>query len=145
LILIPRLTPWATLFRPDTSGLTFSANFWLGTPAGRTPSPGPPPDEVHRDGGPPSPISGVRWSDQIGPEIGLPQGRLCENPSLRVIPRSPPFLLADDEESCTALKILRARFLPFAPLRVGMTVWRGFSAACKAPPFRPWREIRARG
>ena len=33
------------------------------------------------------------------------------------------------------LKMLRARFLPFAPLRVGMTVWRGFSAACRAPPF----------
>ena len=29
----------------------------------------------------------------------------------RVIPRSPPFLLADDEESRTGLKILRARFL----------------------------------
>ena len=36
-----------------------------------------------------------------------------------VIPRSPPSLLADDEESRTALKILRARFL--APL--GMTAW----------------------
>jgi len=29
----------------------------------------------------------------------------------RVIPRSPPFLLADDEESRIVLKTLRARFL----------------------------------
>ena len=35
-----------------------------------------------------------------------------------------------DEESRTALKILRARFL--APL--GMTAYKRFSAACKAPP-----------
>ncbi len=45
-----------------------------------------------------------------------------------VIPRSPPFLLADDEESRIVLKTLRARFL--APL--GMTAWKGFSAACSA-------------
>jgi hypothetical protein len=37
--------------------------------------------------------------------------RLCESPNLRVIPRSPPLLLADDEESRTVLKILTARFL----------------------------------
>jgi hypothetical protein len=47
----------------------------------------------------------------------------------------------DDEESRTALKILRARFL--APL--GMTTWRGFPAACKTPPFRPpngkWKSM----
>src|SRR5208337_1800485 len=35
------------------------------------PSPGPLPDEVHRDSGPPSPLRS-----------------LCDNPSLRVIPRS---------------------------------------------------------
>jgi hypothetical protein len=54
--------------------------------------------------------------------------------------------LADDEESRTALKTLRARFLAeftlsetrrsFAPLRMtanglGMTAWRDFPAACK--------------
>ena len=55
----------------------------------------------------------------------------AEKPVWPVIPRSPPFLLADDEESRTALKILRARFL--APL--GMTAWRSFSAACSAPPL----------
>jgi len=59
---------------------------------------------------------------------------LCENPSMRVIPRSPPLLLADDdpspegfgpqdEESRTALKTLGARFL--APL--GMKVYAGLS------------------
>jgi hypothetical protein len=42
-----------------------------------------------------------------------------------VIPRSPPFLLADDEESRTVLKTLRARFL--APL--GMTVCKDPSEA----------------
>ena len=35
----------------------------------------------------------------------------AEKPVWPVIPRSPPFLLADDEESRTALKILRARFV----------------------------------
>ena len=38
-------------------------------------------------------------------------------PAELMLARSPPFLLADDEESRIALKILRARFL--APL--GMT------------------------
>ena len=57
----------------------------------------------------------------------------AEEPVWPVIPRSPPFLLADDEESRTALKILRARFLEeftlsqlrrfFASLR--MTAWGG--------------------
>jgi hypothetical protein len=68
--------------------------------------------------------------------VGCWKGRTeqaAEKPVWPVIPRSPPFLLVDDEESCTALKILRARFL--APL--GMTAWRGFSAACSAPPFGP--------
>ena len=32
-----------------------------------------------------------------------------------------------DEESRTALKTLRARFLPLAALGVGMTCWTGFS------------------
>jgi len=27
----PRLTPWATLFRPDKSGLTYAMNFSYGT------------------------------------------------------------------------------------------------------------------
>jgi len=78
----------------------------------------------------------------------------AEKPVCPVIPRSPPFLLADDEESRTALRILRARFLAeftlsemrrsFAPLRMtanglGMTAWRGFSAACLAHPSAPWR------
>jgi hypothetical protein len=40
-----------------------------------------------------------------------PLKSLCGSSSSRVIPRSPAFLVADDEESCTALKILRARFL----------------------------------
>jgi hypothetical protein len=51
-------------------------------------------------------------------------------PVSRVIMRSPPFLLADHEESRTALKVLRARFLA----ALGMTAWRLFSAACLAPP-----------
>ena len=42
---------------------------------------------------------------------------------MHVIPKSPPFILADDEESRSALEILRARFL--APL--GMTFRSGFS------------------
>ena len=49
--------------------------------------------------------------------------------------------MADDEESRTALKILRARFL--APL--GMTAWRGFSAACEALPFQTCGERRRLG
>jgi hypothetical protein len=72
----------------------------------------------------------------------------AEKPAPRVIPRSPPFLLADDEESRTALKILGARFLapPWAgrsraPL--GMTAWKRFCAACKAAPFRGSRTISA--
>jgi hypothetical protein len=39
-----------------------------------------------------------------------------------VILRSPPFLLADDEESGMRVKMRRARF--FAPLR--MTAWKRF-------------------
>jgi PHD/YefM family antitoxin component YafN of YafNO toxin-antitoxin module len=48
-----------------------------------TPSPGPSPDEVHRDGGPPSPISGVRWTPSGSRNRTPPRGRglesLCEN------------------------------------------------------------------
>jgi len=61
----------------------------------------------------------------------LPLEGLCDDPSLRVIPRSPPLLLANDdpspegfgpqgEESRTALKTLRARFL-FRVWGIGMT------------------------
>jgi hypothetical protein len=78
--------------------------------------------------------------------------RLRKNPfglSFRGVPRT-----RDDEESRTALKILRARFLAEFTLSgqseillprlrdqddsegLGMTAWRGFSAACKAPPFQ---------
>ena len=46
-------------------------------------------------------------------EIGPLLKSLCDNPSLRVIPRSPPFLVADDEESRTALNIRIARFSDF--------------------------------
>src|SRR5208337_2811403 len=46
----------------------------------------------------------------------------------RVIPRSPPFLLADDEESRIGLKTLRARFLSRA-CGIGMTACKGLSAA----------------
>jgi hypothetical protein len=66
--------------------------------------------------------------------VPSPPWSLCENPSLHVIPRTPPFLVADDdpspegfgpqgEESRIALKRLRARFL--APL--GMTGLTAFS------------------
>jgi hypothetical protein len=37
--------------------------------------------------------------------------QVAGKPAWPVIPRSPPFLVADDEESRIALKVLRARFL----------------------------------
>ena len=81
----------------------------------------------------------VTWAKQV-----------AEKPVSPVIPRSPPFLLADDEESRTALKILRARFLAEFTLSemrrsfsrdcgirmtangLGMTAWRHLSAACRS-------------
>ncbi|MGB9486237.1 MAG: hypothetical protein WCD04_09045, partial [Terriglobia bacterium] len=35
----PRLSPWATLFRPGKSGLTYAMNFSYGTRTGLRPSP----------------------------------------------------------------------------------------------------------
>ena len=67
-----------------------------------------------------------------------------------VIPRSPPFLLAEDDESRIGLKTLRARFLAQFTLSgqseilrcaqddsegLGMTAWKGFSAACQAANY----------
>jgi hypothetical protein len=63
----------------------------------------------------------------------FPLGSLCENPNLHVIPRSPPFLVADDEESRIALKRLRARFL--APL--GMAGLSAFSHRLLGGEGRP--------
>src|SRR5208283_5137769 len=71
-----------------------------------------------------------QWAEEQG--LGARCYQAAEKLAWRVIPRSPPFLLADDEESRIVSKTLRARFL--APL--GMTAWKGFSAPCKAPPFR---------
>ncbi len=66
----------------------------------------------------------------------------------------------DDEESRTALEILRARFLAEFTLSgqseilrcaqddsegLGMTAWRGFSAACSAPPKSRLPPFRTRG
>ena len=42
-----------------------------------------------------------------------------------------------DEESRTALKTLRARFLPIAALGVGMTCWRWFSPGLGAKGHHP--------
>jgi len=61
---------------------------------------------------------------------------LCESPTLRVIPRSPPFLLADDEESRIALKTLRARFLS-RDCGIGMTGYAGFSHRLLTTPAKP--------
>ena len=63
-------------------------------------------------------------------ETGPLPWSLCDNSSSRVIPRSPPFLVADDEESRTGLKILRARFLS-RDCGIGMTAYAGLSHRLK--------------
>jgi hypothetical protein len=50
----------------------------------------------------------------------------AEKPASPVVPRSPAFLLADDEESRKAL-VSRERFLPFAR---NDNVHKGLSASC---------------
>jgi hypothetical protein len=91
-------------------------------------------------------VGGLHFPAGYCPNVGRSAGfqpasesheSLCDNPSLRVIPRSPPFLVADDdpspegfgpqgEESRTALKTLRARFLS-RDCGIGMTAWAGLS------------------
>jgi hypothetical protein len=76
-------------------------------------------------------VCATRW------EAG--QKSLCDNSVLRVIPRSPPFLVADDEESRTALKTLRARFL--AAMKMG-TPSPGPRRLMKA---RSWATLSPKG
>jgi hypothetical protein len=82
------------------------------------------------------------FASRKGPDLGEHKGGYTSFKCLirlrkPVIPRSLPSLLADDEEFRTVLKTLRANFLVLRPKAfgrrvapLGMTAWKGFSAAC---------------